>query len=215
MRSRYHSAVPAAAARQVKRSCTRWRAAAPRRARSSRVVQQPAEGGSQRLRVARRHEQPRLVVRTDDLGKGADAGGDQRQADGHLLDGRQAEALVERGNGGHLGRLHHLDELFLREPGAEGHGAAQAQLVEPAISWTVRLGAPDAHQVGVRTLDAQLGERVQQDQQALQRHVSARHHENAARHALAGSRAEDRRGRRPAGPCGCDRPERRARAGCR
>ena len=100
---------------------------------------------------------------------------------GHLLDGRQAEALVERRDRGDLGGLHQLDELLLREPGAEGHGVADAQLVEPLVGRAVGLGPADADQVGVGTLDAQLGERVEQHHQALERHIGAGDDDDAAR----------------------------------
>ena len=66
------------------------------------VVEQAGDGAGQRARVVGRHEQPGLPVGADDFGQGAARRGDDGDAAGHRLDGRQREPLVERGHDRHL-----------------------------------------------------------------------------------------------------------------
>ena len=122
--------VPTAVWRQVQRSMTRWRPAAPMRARSSGSSRAMAILAARASLSPGGDHQRGVVVGADDLGQGAAGGGDERDAARHGLDGRQREALVERGHDGQLGLGVQLDDALLGHAGDERDDVAQAELVD-------------------------------------------------------------------------------------
>ena len=112
--SRYWSTVSWAQWRQLQRSITRCRPAAPMRARRS-ASSRPRRDAWRPARRRRPAGQLKhgLAVGAGDLGQGAARGGDQADAGGHGLDRGQREALVQAGHDGQLGLGVELDDALV------------------------------------------------------------------------------------------------------
>jgi hypothetical protein len=63
-------------------------------------------------------------------------------AQGHRLDGRQTEALVEAGYDEDLGRAEQRDQVGFADAGDEADGVLQAEAVEGALRRTPSLALP-------------------------------------------------------------------------
>ena len=132
--------MPAAVTCQVKRLTTRSRPAAPSGARSAGSSSSRAMAAGQRAGVVRRHQQAGLAVGAHDLGQRAAGGRHHGHAAGHGLDGRQREALVQRGHHGHLGLAVEPGQLVVADAADALHRVGQAQPgdgpVDPAaLGW--------------------------------------------------------------------------------
>lgn len=138
-----------------------------------RVAQQPAQPGGQCPGVPRRHRQTRLAVASGDLGNRPAGRGDERRPGGHGLGGRQGEALVQRRHAGDLGRADQVDEFGVGDALDELDGAFEAVALDGLRDRT--LGGPlaDDDEMGVGVLGADLGERLDEEDQALERDVRA------------------------------------------
>ncbi len=146
------------------------------------VAQQPAQTGGQRARVPRGHRQARLPVAPRDLGYGAAGRGEQGRARRHGLGGRQGEALVQRRHARDLRRAHQVDEFRVGDALDEVDGAGEVVPLHRLGDGPLRGPLADDDEVRAGLLSAHLGERLDQMDQALQRHVRAGRRDDPARH---------------------------------
>lgn len=111
-------------------------------------------------------------VRADHLGQRSGVGGDQRRRAGHRLDGGQREPLVQRRDGGDRRGLQQPHQLRLGHRAGEADRLGQTQPVQRGGRRAAGPGRAHHGQPHV-ALGAQLGQRLQQVHQALERDVGA------------------------------------------
>src|SRR3954469_18844722 len=145
-----------------------------------RVVQPPERRG-ELLDVARLHEDGSVA---DDLGQRARTAGDERGTGGHVLDGRQREALVQGGDRGDLGAREQLAQLLVGDAGDEAHPVAEGQLGHELVGGAAGRGPADDDHVDV-AFGGELGDRAQQRGDALEGGVRTGHRDDAAGDPLA------------------------------
>lgn len=146
------------------------------------VAQQPAEARGECARVARRHGQAGVPVAPGDLGDRPAGRGEQRRAGGHGLGGRQGEALVQRRHAGDLGRTHQVDEFGVGDALDELDGPFEAVPLDRLGDRPLLGALADDDEVGVRVLGAHLRQRLDEEDQALERDVRAGRRHDPARH---------------------------------
>ena len=127
------------------------------------------------------HQQARLPVGAHDFGQRAAGRGHDGDAAGHRLDGRQREALVERGHDRHLGLAVEAGQLVVADAADAVHGVGQSEAGDGLVDPATFVGTADDGQLDV-ALGAQLGHRLEQRHQALHRDVAARRDHDAPRH---------------------------------
>ncbi len=145
-----------------------------------RVAQQAAQPRGQGLGVARGHRQARLAVPPGDLGDRAPGRGEQRRPRRHGLRGRQREALVEGRHARDLRRAHQVDEFRVGDALDELHGACQPVALHGLGDRPLGRALADHDEMRPGVLRAHLRQRLDQMDQALERHVRAgRRHDPA------------------------------------
>ena len=87
-----------------------------------------------------------------DLGQGAAGGGHEGDAAGHGLDGRQREALVERGDDRDLGLGVELDDAVVVDAAHELHRVLEAEALDGGGDDAALAGPADDHQLGRRSV---------------------------------------------------------------
>ena len=145
------------------------------------VVQAARDGGGQRSGVAGPARQHRLAVATGHLRQRPAVGRHQCGAGDHRLDRRQAEPLVQARDDGELGLGVQLDDASSVTPETKWTCVAEPERADEVHALAV-LRLADDRQRDV-AFGAQLGHRLQQVGQALQRHVGRRRGDQASRHA--------------------------------
>ncbi len=128
-----------------------------------------------------RHESTVSPSRPGHLRQRPAVGRHQCGAGDHRLDGRQAEPLVEARHDGELGLCVELDDGFVGDAGDEVDVLAEPERADEVHALSV-LRLADDRQRHV-TFGAQLGHRLQQVGQALQRHVGRGRGDQASRHS--------------------------------
>ena len=123
-----------------------------------------------------------LAVGAGDLGQRATVGGDERCSGAHRLDRGQAEALVEAGDDRQLGFAVQLDDALVGDAGHEVDVGRQPELLDQ-VERLARLGAPDDGERDVVAVGPQLGDRLDQVGEALERDVGRGGRDQPARHA--------------------------------
>ena len=166
------------------------------------VVETAGDRRRQRLGVAGRARQHGVAVAAGDLGQRAAVGGDERRAGDHRLDGRQAEALVEARHDGQLGLGVELDDALVGARRTRTGRASRRPSDVDQVHALAGLRLADDRQRDV-ALGAQLGRRLEQVGQALQRDVGRRRGDQPA--GDAGDRPGSGRNRSGSTPTGTRR----------
>ena len=149
------------------------------------VVERLDELHRQRVGVGGGHGHRAVARRADDLGERAAGGGDERDAAGHGLDRGEREPFVERRHDGDLRLGVQLHDALVGDAAHERDRVGEAEAFELRGNRALVPGLADHHEVRVFALGADLGQRLDEIREALERHVGARGRE----HAGPGTRA--------------------------
>ena len=145
------------------------------------VLERQTDLGGETLGVASLALEHGVAVFAGDFGKSAAIGGNQRRASAHCFDCRKAETLVEARHHGQFGLGVQLDDALVADAADEVDIRAQTEtldeIVAVAFAWLTDDGERDV------ALGAQLGHRLEQVRQALERNVGRRCGDESARDA--------------------------------
>ena len=125
------------------------------------------------------------------LGQGAAGGAHERGAARHGLDGGEREAFVERWHTGQFGFAVELDDALVGDAADEVHAVVETEGGHRLAGVGIRAALADDREFHV-ALGAKLGDRLEQELQALHRDVGRCRGDDVARAALdAGDRQEE------------------------